>query len=57
MQDDLVFRRFFEVLGWSRRKRGKFQEVFRRGKGAQRFRNFPKHRYFAKHRIPIRLIR
>ena len=48
MQDDLVFRWFLEVFGGSRRERGKFQEVFRQGKGGAAFPEFPKTRIFRK---------
>ena len=41
MQDDFVFRRFLEVFDGSRRKRGRFQEVFRQGKGGAEFPEFP----------------
>ena len=54
MQDDFVFRWFLQVFGGSRRERERFQEIFRRGKGAQRFQNFPKRRFSAKPLLPVR---
>ncbi len=42
MQDDLFFRGFLEAFGGSRRMRGRFQEVFRQGKGGAAFPEFPK---------------